>query len=202
MTDSDNVKNGKSCLFSLSSAKAEEALHQFDVTVNVYLKLQSGLVPDKIELESLVISIVNLFNGITVSARDIEMYIRMSSFGRLIVTQFQMNLEDTSVLFKDKKGQYLYRYKKAGQDTSRMSIQGNSNSCSGYSPVVPGCAAQTSSSCSKCSYSPCSLTSQEQGTTISKSPCGTCAVVPTCCAPLKSCFLEFSASLGPNCLTI
>ncbi|KAF5294151.1 hypothetical protein FQA39_LY13522 [Lamprigera yunnana] len=228
--ESDNVKNGKSCLFSLTPAKAVEALHDFDVTVNVYKKLQPGLVPDQIELGSSVISIVNLFNRIIVAVSavchtitpavktlkdvfqiknalgeyvgDIGMYIRMSCFGKLIVTQFQMNLEDKSVLFKDKEGQSLYRYKKAGQDTSRMSVQGHSNSCSSCSPVVPCCATKTSCSCSKCSQSPCSHTSQEQGTTIFNSPCGTCALVPACCTPRKSCFQEFGASLGPNSLTI
>lgn len=39
----------------------------------------------------------------------------MSCFGKLIVTQFQMNLDDKSVLFKDKEGKSLYRYKKAGK---------------------------------------------------------------------------------------
>lgn len=45
----------------------------------------------------------------------IGVYIRMSCFGKLIVTQFQMNLQDKSVLFKDKEGKSLYRYKKAGK---------------------------------------------------------------------------------------
>lgn len=45
----------------------------------------------------------------------ISVYIRMSCFGKLIVTQFQMNLDDKSVLFKDKEGKSLYRYKKAGK---------------------------------------------------------------------------------------
>lgn len=46
---------------------------------------------------------------------QIAVYIRMSCFGKLIVTQFQMNLQDKSVLFKDKEGKSLYRYKKAGK---------------------------------------------------------------------------------------
>ncbi|KAJ8952974.1 hypothetical protein NQ317_012139 [Molorchus minor] len=49
------------------------------------------------------------------SQGKITIYIRMSCFGKLIITQFQMNLDEKSVLFKDKEGKSLYRYKKAGK---------------------------------------------------------------------------------------
>uniref|UniRef100_A0A6P7HAH5 Uncharacterized protein LOC114348280 n=1 Tax=Diabrotica virgifera virgifera TaxID=50390 RepID=A0A6P7HAH5_DIAVI len=101
--------------------------------------------PSDVEIGSATISIANLFNelisSITDSTEDeetiptaktlkdefyitspngepcgkISVYIRMSCFGKLIVTQFQMNLNDKSVLFKDKEGKSLYRYKKAGK---------------------------------------------------------------------------------------
>ncbi|KAF5301774.1 hypothetical protein FQR65_LT08757 [Abscondita terminalis] len=141
--DSCNVKSGKSCLFSLTPAQAEEAICQFDVYVTV-LKKVHGIEIEKVEVGNSLISIVNLFNDLIQSLNsscsqcspsaktlkdvfqitddcgevigDIGMYIRMSCFGKLIVTQFQMNLEDKSVLFKDKEGHSLYRYKKAGKN--------------------------------------------------------------------------------------
>ncbi|XP_064215052.1 uncharacterized protein LOC103313005 [Tribolium castaneum] len=138
----DNTKSGKSCLFSLTPEQVQKVSEVFDVTVTVFKKMQPGWLPDKIAIGSALISIANLFVELiqsvevqadqTPSAKTmkdtfvlmdstgskvgkISIYIRMSCFGKLIVTQFQMNLEDKSVLFKDKGGQSLYRYKKASK---------------------------------------------------------------------------------------
>lgn len=137
-----DVKTGKSCLFSLTSTQAEEATKQFDIYVSVIKKMQPGWLPEKLEIGNTLISVSNLFNELIESVGcgcdsspcaktlkdtfiitntegeeigNISVYIRMSCFGKLIVTQFQMNLEDKSVLFKDKDGKSMYRYKKASK---------------------------------------------------------------------------------------
>ncbi|KAF7268948.1 hypothetical protein GWI33_017977 [Rhynchophorus ferrugineus] len=138
------VKSGKSCLFSLSPNQAKAATEQFDITVSVMRRMQPGWLPEKVEVGKSLISVSNLFNELIESVElsdgssptaktlkdvfnindpqssetaigKIGVYIRMSCFGKLIVTQFQMNLDDKSVLFKDKDGKSLYRYKKAGK---------------------------------------------------------------------------------------
>lgn len=140
-----DVKTGKSCLFSLTGKQAEDATKQFDIYVSVIKKMQPGWLPEKLELGNTLISVSNLFNELIESVGcgceaspcaktlkdtfivtnsdgedigSISVYIRMSCFGKLIVTQFQMNLEDKSVLFKDKDGKSMYRYKKASKDPS------------------------------------------------------------------------------------
>ncbi|CAH1990055.1 unnamed protein product [Acanthoscelides obtectus] len=144
--DSEDVKSGKSCLFSLSPEQAIEATKQFDILVNVCKKMQPGWLPERLDLGASLINIANLFNelidsvetsdGATPTAKTLKdtfdittqdgtpigklgVYIRMSCFGKLIVTQFQMNLQDKSVLFKDKEGKSLYRYKKAGKGSKK-----------------------------------------------------------------------------------
>lgn len=56
-----SLKTGKSCLFSLTPAQAEEATKQFDVYVSVVKKMQPGWLPEKVEIGSTLISIANLF---------------------------------------------------------------------------------------------------------------------------------------------
>lgn len=140
--EEDMVKSGKSCLFSLTPAQAKEATQTFDVNLDIFKKTQPGILPEKIQVGNCLVSIAGLFvelinsitstSGESPSAKtlkdsfkitgntgqvigDISIYIRMSCFGKLIVTQFQMNLQDKSVLFKDREGHSLYRYKKAGK---------------------------------------------------------------------------------------
>ncbi|KAH1010904.1 hypothetical protein HUJ05_005139 [Dendroctonus ponderosae] len=140
--DKESVKSGKSCLFSLSPEQAAGASEQFDICVSVMKKMQPGWLPEKVEIGNSLISIANLFNELISSVElsdgssptaktlkddfdindpqgsligKISVYVRMSCFGKLIVTQFQMNLDDKSVLFKDKEGKSLYRYKKSGK---------------------------------------------------------------------------------------
>lgn len=159
--ETDSLKSGKSCLFSLTPAQAREGSKQFDVFVDIFKKTREGVLPDKIQVGSTLVSIVNLFTELIQSLSstspgsnptaktlkdtfritnasgafigNIALYIRMSCFGKLIVTQFQMNLDDKSVLFKDKEGHSLYRYKKSSsrnQDTPsgrRGSNGSNSN---------------------------------------------------------------------------
>ncbi|KAK5642729.1 hypothetical protein RI129_008896 [Pyrocoelia pectoralis] len=190
--DCSNVKSGKSCLFSLTPTQANNALHQFDVYVTVFKKMQqSGESSEKVQVGTSLISIVNLFTELIASVSmpanengptaktlkdtfqivndvgqyvgDIGMYIRMSCFGKLIVTQFQMNLDDKSVLFKDKEGHSLYRYKKAGQNNE---------------------ARPPSTSCPTCA----SGSPQGGGNSVASIPPG--------------CYQEIGASMGANALTI
>lgn len=115
--DESSIKSGKSCLFSLTPEQVQEASEVFDVTVTVFKKMQPGWLPDKICIGSALISIANLFvelvktvemqsdkgpaaktmkdtftlldsNGSDVG--KVTIYIRMSCFGKLIVTQFQV----------------------------------------------------------------------------------------------------------------
>ncbi|ENN75523.1 hypothetical protein D910_10302 [Dendroctonus ponderosae] len=149
--DKESVKSGKSCLFSLSPEQAAGASEQFDICVSVMKKMQPGWLPEKVEIGNSLISIANLFNELISSVElsdgssptaktlkddfdindpqgsligKISVYVRMSCFGKLIVTQFQMNLDDKSVLFKDKEGKSLYRYKKYNKDCPRTPCGG------------------------------------------------------------------------------
>lgn len=146
-----DVKTGKSCLFSLTPTQADEATKQFDIYVSVIKRMQPGWLPEKLEIGNTLISVSNLFNELIESVGcgcdsspcaktlkdtfiitssegeeigNISVYIRMSCFGKLIVTQFQMNLEDKSVLFKDKDGKSMYRYKKASKK-GNMDVPGD-----------------------------------------------------------------------------
>lgn len=172
-----DVKTGKSCLFSLTAKQAEEATTKFDISVSVIKKMQPGWLPEKMEIGTTLISVSNLFNELVESVgcgcdsspcaktlKDtfvitssegeeigkISVYIRMSCFGKLIVTQFQMNLEDKSVLFKDKDGKSMYRYKKASKKgnnemggsmsappTPTSSTWGGAPPCNPNCPQVP-----------------------------------------------------------------
>lgn len=138
----DSTKSGKSCLFSLSPQLTEACLTTFDLMVTVKKVMPPDVLPDRVDLGIACISLANLFSELVYSIEQSEaggpaaktmkdvfslqnemgkeigkigIYIRMSCFGKLIVTQFQMNLQDKSVLFKDKEGKSLYRYRKAGK---------------------------------------------------------------------------------------
>lgn len=146
------LKSGKSCLFSLTPEQAEAAVDDFDVCVNVYKKMPEGWLPEKVNIGTTVISIAQLFtdlidavtnsDGNTPSSKTfkdifdvlndseecvgkISVYIRMSCFGKLIVTQFQMNTEDKSVLFKDQEGKSMYRYKKTEDKLKNCAMNNN-----------------------------------------------------------------------------
>lgn len=208
--NSENIKSGKSCLFSLTPTQAEQAIYQFDVYVSVFKKMQSGGHPDKVQVGNSLISIVNLFNELISSVDmtntdqspaaknlkdsfaitnssgqhigDIGMYIRMSCFGKLIVTQFQMNLDDKSVLFKDKEGHSLYRYKKAARKKDDFE-QGLNTQC----PQVP---------CPRPTQNP--PASQQSMNT----PCIDCSQTAQQSEDLAGCYQEIGASMGGNALTI
>lgn len=152
-----DIKSGKSCLFSLDPQQVDEACRNFDVMVSVFKKMQPGWLPETITLGAALISITNLFIELIKCVQiqenqapaaktlkdtfkllnvkndvvgTISIYVRMSCFGKLIVTQFQMNVDDKSVLFKDMGGQSLYRYKKAKKfENSEQTVE--------YNPQLP-----------------------------------------------------------------
>ncbi|XP_044749729.1 uncharacterized protein LOC123310325 isoform X2 [Coccinella septempunctata] len=167
--DNARLKSGKSCLFSLTADQVAALSAEFDVTVSVLKKMQSGWLPDKIQVGAAVISIANLFTEMIQSIQEstapesptsktlkdvfeifntegtqvgkIGVYIRMSCFGKLIVTQFQMNFDDKSVLFKDKEGKSLYRYKKAPRGKEHKIDDMGGGECDSECPYAP-CATE------------------------------------------------------------
>lgn len=123
-------------MFALTPEQAMQAIHDFTIYVCVYKKLPGNEMPDRMPVGATGIQIVSQFNELLqqiqmcsgqpaakvikdtfkLSAANapacvgaITVFIRISCFGKLIVTQFQMNLEDRSVLFKDNQGSSMYR---------------------------------------------------------------------------------------------
>ncbi|KAJ3664353.1 hypothetical protein Zmor_008530 [Zophobas morio] len=132
----ESVKTGKSCLFSLTPEQTKQVLKSFDITVGVFKRMPSGSEPEKACMGAAKVPILDLFmelissKEVTTCAKVLQdnyplldtnktpigkigVYIRLSCYGKNIVTQFQMNMDDKSVLFKDKEGRSLYRYKKS-----------------------------------------------------------------------------------------
>lgn len=172
--DTGNLKNGKSCLFSLTPDQANECTKKFDVFVTIFKKMKPGVLPDQIRIGETIVSITDLFMELVDALKeatdeapvaktlkdcfkisnplgeiigDISIYIRMSCFGKLIVTQFQMNLEDKSVQFKAKEGHYLFKYNKKGAG-------------GGKCPAVP--TAMPSMKNYLCPDEPCPIPTQQQ----------------------------------------
>ncbi|EEZ99975.1 hypothetical protein TcasGA2_TC002773 [Tribolium castaneum] len=139
--EKESSKTGKSVLFSLTPAQAQKVLQSFDITVSVIKKMPPGWEPQHTSIGSTKVSILPIFfeimssketdteakvhqdtysltdgNGMNVG--KIGVYIRLSCYGKMIITQFQMNMDDKSVLFKDKDGRSLYRYKKSKKGKS------------------------------------------------------------------------------------
>ncbi|CAH1119625.1 unnamed protein product [Phaedon cochleariae] len=238
----ENIKSGKSCLFSLSPDQVNDCLAKFDILVTVHKKMQPGWLPEKVDIGIALISIANLFaelvesvstsDGTSPTAKTLKdvfdistpieggaplgkigVYIRMSCFGKLIVTQFQMNLQDKSVLFKDKEGKSLYRYKKAGKGKEK------SDKCNPRQPQSPQQQRQQqpyNSDCPKtpcgspqmpnqmpnantnCPLSPCPMDQLRYQNTppsqnYNQAPCNECGAIPN--AP---CFSQGDAAMGMN----
>ncbi|KAF5286643.1 hypothetical protein FQA39_LY16217 [Lamprigera yunnana] len=134
-----NLTIGKSCLFSLTPEQAEKAIEEFNINVTISKQTENG---KSVPVGTCTIPVTNLFTYLiaALKARQdgntspmdktlkdsfkvhnsngeflgvINIYVRISCFGKLIVNQFQMNMDDQSVLFKPKSGNSLYRYKKS-----------------------------------------------------------------------------------------
>lgn len=137
----DKMKNGKSCLLVIHPSTAKQAMYSFDIDFEVYKKFKAFL-PDRLQIGRASVSIRDAFRKImyliklkgsckTISETvmknftikgtmpcsaccigEINIFIRISCFGKLIITQFQMNPEKRSVYFRDKEGKALYKYYK------------------------------------------------------------------------------------------
>lgn len=216
--DNARLKSGKSCLFSLTAEQVATLSSQFDVTVSVLKKMQSGWLPDRIQVGAAVISIANLFTEMIQSIQEntapesptsktlkdvfeimntegtqvgkIGVYIRMSCFGKLIVTQFQMNFDDKSVLFKDKEGKSLYRYKKAPRGKEHKIDDMGGGECDTDCPFTPCAIDEPSQPIEECDPQcpglppqpikrPCPAAVNKE-TTISHVSIGTNPDVPPC----------------------
>lgn len=230
-----DVKSGKSCLFSLTADQAEDAARQFDVNVSVFRKMKPGWLPETVPIGSTLISVANVFNELLDSVgcgcdsspcaktlKDIfpivngnneeigtvDVYIRMSCFGKLIVTQFQMNLADKSVLFKDKGGHSLYRYKKAKDNKQARGLDECDEGCpEGGRPPSPGPGGITPCQAG-CPQVPCQPPQFPYQT-----PCIECGEAQRQMMmqqqPVQqpmdnpaACYQEIGASMGGNALTI
>lgn len=150
--DCGNLKNGKSCLFSLTPIQAQDCSKSFNVFVTIFKKMKPGVLPDQIRIGETLVTITDLFNELVKAMStatdegpvaktlkdcfkvnnplgdiigDVSVYIRMSCFGKLIVTQFQMNLDDKSVQFKAKEGHYLFKYNKKGANGGKCPPRGS-----------------------------------------------------------------------------
>lgn len=107
--------NGKSCLFSLKEAEINTAMSKFPIKVSVYKSLPCGCLPTKIVMGKATIDMTKEFvqarkkfledpNTVSYQALkdsfrilgpdntesgDIVMFLRISCFGKLIITRFQ-----------------------------------------------------------------------------------------------------------------
>lgn len=146
--NNSNTKIGKSVLFSLTLQQLQLALKQFCFNVDVAKKLLPGYQPPSETIGVSTIDATDLLKNVTSTdpfakvqqdtydlinpstgkrTGRIAIYIRLSCYGKMIITQFQMNMKDKSVLFKDKNGQSLYRYKKSKKQKTKESRAGQIN---------------------------------------------------------------------------
>lgn len=104
----------------------------------------------------------------------------MSCFGKLIVTQFQMNLQEKSVFFKDKEGKSVYKYRKSCQ-------AGGGPDCMDSCPGPEACT--TDKSCFVgCNPPPFYPSCTPPPSCCPPPPQSCCPPMPTPCCPPQSCF--------------
>lgn len=212
-------KSGKSILFSLTPDQAQQAVKDFAIHVYVFKKLEGNAMPDKMPVGETDIQIVDQFNELLKQINDnstgqpaakvikdtfkligpgetsmgtISVFIRISCFGKLIVTQFQMNLEDRSVLFKDNQGSSMYRYRKTSKDDKPCSPP----NCTDWNDAIRGkqCAIPNCPPSPPCcegdGYSPSCY-----------QPAAPCCIPPPP-PPDNRCYQEIGAEMNGNALTI
>lgn len=164
----DKMKNGKSCLLVIHPGTAKQAMGAFDIDFEVYKKFRAFL-PDRLQIGVATVSIRDAFRKVmyllkmrgsckTISETvmknctikgtipcsaccigEINIFIRMSCFGKLIITQFQMNAEKKSVYFKDREGKAMYKYYKV----SRSGRRSQGNECDPTCPGPEECLEET-----------------------------------------------------------
>lgn len=130
-------KKGKSCLFALPSIVVEKPLRTFPVTMSVYKKLPPGVLPDVMLIGTHQIQVKDLFNALlnqhvfesgnpsrtmretfritTATGQnvgEVTVFVRVSCFGKKIVTQFQIPHNKKPYLFKGADNSPVYQCKK------------------------------------------------------------------------------------------
>lgn len=117
---------GKSCLFSMTTEQGVEALGNFLIQIKIFQKFPPGVLPNAIDIACGEICISELFQELMESAMgstekawvkcqketvklymcgecvgSVSVFVRMSCYGKYIVTQCEMNMGD----FQDRKQQ-------------------------------------------------------------------------------------------------
>ncbi|XP_012285952.1 uncharacterized protein LOC105702731 [Orussus abietinus] len=146
--DTQVFKKGKSCLFALPSAVVEKPLHSFPVTLTVYKKLPPGVLPDVMTIGSHQIQTKDLFNTLlqkrlegagnpcktmkdtfkitTATGQnvgEVTVFIRVSCFGKKIVTQFQIPHNKKPYLFKGAANSPVFQCKRIPSDIGTKSVE-------------------------------------------------------------------------------
>ncbi|XP_015586035.1 uncharacterized protein LOC107263388 [Cephus cinctus] len=139
--DTQLFKKGKSCLFALPSVVVEKPLYSFPVTMSVYKKLPPGVLPDVMLIGTHQIETKDLFNVLlnrhifksgnasrtmketfrikTATGQnvgEVTAFIRVSCFGKKIVTQFQIPHNKKPYLFKGVDNSPVFQCKKISSD--------------------------------------------------------------------------------------
>ena len=135
--DSQIFNKGKSCLFALPTIVLEKPLHSFPIIMTVYKKLPPGVLPDVMLIGAHEIQIKDLINAVlgnrvfksTASSRtskgtykittatgqavgEVTLFLRVSCFGKKIITQFQIPHNKKPFLFKGEKNSPVIQCKK------------------------------------------------------------------------------------------
>ncbi|XP_015184046.1 PREDICTED: uncharacterized protein LOC107070397 [Polistes dominula] len=130
-------KKGKSCLFALPNNVLQKPIHSFPVTMSVYKKLPPGVLPDVMLIGTHQIQLRNLINDLlsqrifkngnpcrslkstfritTATGQGVgeaTIFIRVSCFGKKIVTQFQIPHNKKPYLFKGSEDSPVFQCKR------------------------------------------------------------------------------------------
>ncbi|KAK2581910.1 hypothetical protein KPH14_002366 [Odynerus spinipes] len=135
--DTQVFRKGKSCLFALPNNVLQKPVHSFPVIMSVYKKLPPGVLPDVMLIGSHQIQLKNLVNELLSerifkngnpcksikstfrittatgqSVGEVTVFIRVSCFGKKIVTQFQIPHNKKPYLFKGSENSPVFQCKK------------------------------------------------------------------------------------------
>ncbi|XP_035733550.1 uncharacterized protein LOC118446700 [Vespa mandarinia] len=135
--DTQVFKKGKSCLFALPNNVLQKPVHSFPVTMTVYKKLPPGVLPDVMLIGTYQIQLRNLINDLlsqrvfnngnpckslkstfriaTATGQcvgEVTLFIRVSCFGKKIITQFQIPHNKKPYLFKGTDDSPVFQCKK------------------------------------------------------------------------------------------
>lgn len=140
-SDSQVFNKGKSCLFALPTMVLEKPLTSFPIIMSVYKKLPPGVLPDvmligshQIEAKDFINSILKkrVFKSSAPSTNskevykittatgqavgEVEVFMRISCYGKKIITQFQIPRNRKPFLFKGELDSPVIQCKKIPSD--------------------------------------------------------------------------------------